>query len=475
MKKLLDDLEKARKDWRLTDEHINEFNKSWNVKINTFNKNATPESNETLNKNIHLESLNKSWENFKDNAFNTAWQLKNEIFDAAKKWQDITKAANNIKTNRTDKTRGELLKTTGDFKDKQDKRYQEVNNIVDRQKNIANREANIAAAKAGRYWDIYSDWEMANIKNNVIKKYWTNISNAEQYALNTNRTIDNDLLNVWLKEVADKDKRDAFKNVLLDKENSYMLNAVKEASEWNKKAIQDVGNFYNTYVKLKANDQFQRSQNTDRRADFEKEFATLDSKQKTNMLHDLTYKLPGFNIVADRLPALINKYPSLSLDELRLKVEKIANLWLTWSQQIPVILSKPEKNRTDAEKALVQNYLKRSLEEQQRSDRHTSTTQNLSQRLNKWTYYNNNVNDSTDIWKQIISDTEKNQDNIRKQTDKKVLENKWTTWKTYNISKSKISELKKRLTKLKNTDTNKYIKTVKALKKAQNEWRIKLY
>jgi len=37
---------------------------------------------------------------------------------------------------------------------------------------------------------------MANVKNDIIAKYGKNILSAEQYALNTNRTIDNDLLNV---------------------------------------------------------------------------------------------------------------------------------------------------------------------------------------------------------------------------------------------------------------------------------------
>ena len=367
---LLDKLEDERSKWNLTDSDLAKFNTYWNLRINT-----------DLNKwwdiwNVHMDSLNKTWDNYKNTAFQTANQLANVTFDAANKQTAIEKAKNSVKEARSDETRAELLKTTGEFKDKQETRYQDVKDITNRQKSIANREANIAQAKAGRYWDVFSDWAMANVKNDIIAKYGKNILSAEQYALNTNRTIDNDLLNVWLKELDDKNSRDAFKNTLLDKENSYMLNAIKEAADWNKKAIKDVETFYQAYTKQKADEEFKMSTHTERREWLDNEFESLDETQKISMLRDLSQWIPWYNLVADRLPSLIETYNRewLSLAEMRGKIEKTAELALTWNQQLASIQAIPEDKRTDEQNAFLKQALRRWLEVKERSDRSSDKT-----------------------------------------------------------------------------------------------------
>jgi len=66
--------------------------------------------------------------------------------------------------------------------------------------------------------------------------------------------------------------------------------------------------------------------------------------------------LPGYSIVADRIPSLINKYPNATLSEIQGKVAKIAELALTAKQQLPTIIAKEEKDRTQVEKDLLEQY-----------------------------------------------------------------------------------------------------------------------
>lgn len=349
----------------------------WKV---TMNETKAPTVNEgALNvnssyTNTNYDELNKTGQNYQNVINDRAKKLSDITYDAAWKQTDIEVAASKEKTARSDATRAELLDVTWDFKDKQDQRYTDVADITKRQENIANRQANISAAKAGQYGDIYSDGGLANIKNDIIATYGANILNAEQYALNTNRTIDNDLLNVGLTEIQDKDKRDAFKDVLLDKNNSYMLNAIAVAAEGDKQAINDISQFYQTYIKQKADNEATRAWFTEGRAGFEEEFKSVDAVGKATILKDNSATLPGYSVIADRLPELINKYPNLSLSELEAKVAKISELALTAKQQLPTIIAKPEADRTEIEKDLLLTYGTRGLEEQQASDRSTAET-----------------------------------------------------------------------------------------------------
>ena len=452
---LLDELEAQREQWVFTDDDITEFNKTGWLTISSsvgsdtysnlwvewdwyrdnqeiiekqYDYIAQADKNWTLNStveeartklddyykskssvessassNVHYDELNKTWENYEEVAQDAAKKLADIAEAEAIRKTEITSASNDVKIARSDETRAEYLETTGDFKDKQDDRYDEVSDITQRQEDIANRQANIAAASAWRYWDIYSDWAMANIKNDIIAKYWENILNAEQYELNTKRTIDNDLLNVWLKELDDKDARDEFKNILLDEENSYMLNAISEAADWNAKAVTDVETFYQTYLKTKADFESQRAGITELRYWLEEEYESSDVFMQANMLRDLTQDVPWFSLVADAIPDLINKYPDLGLSELEVKIAKMAELALTGKQQLEAISMKDEADRTADEKAIYENYLVRWLEEQQRADRSTSETINQNNASTLWnTTDDTPIYDNTPEWQAII-------------------------------------------------------------------------
>ena len=370
MEKTLEEkLQEAVDSWILSVEDMNS--------INYTALTANPDISTT-----HIDELNKSWDEYQKIAEDTAAKLADAAKEEAEKLAAIEKAANDIKIERSDETRENLEDITQDYKDTQDTRYDDVKDITAKQEAIANREANMAVAKAGQYGDIFSDWAMLNIKNDVMGKYWENILNAEQYALSTNRTIDTDLLNLWLKEIADEDARNEFKDVLLDKENSYMLAAVKEAAEGDKKALTDVETFYQTYIKLQATEEYSRSAHTDRRDDMQSEYETSDIETKAALLRDLSYETPWYSLVVDRIPGLIDTYPNMTLSELQWKVAKIGELALTAKQQIPAILAIDPDKRTQAQKDVLDTYFTRWLEEQERSDMSTPDTQALIDKNN---------------------------------------------------------------------------------------------
>lgn len=448
---LQDKLEEARKQWIFSDNDVKEFN---SYKLNLDQNNP----------NINIEDINKSWDEYKKRADETATQLSKLAKDSANKLTNIEESASDIKEKRSDDTRAKLEDTSKEFTDKQDTRYQDVKDITDKQESISNRQANIAAAKAGKYGDIFSDWAMMNVKNDVIAKYGQNILNAEQYALTTNRAIDTDVLNLWLKLVADEDKRNEFKDALLDKENSYMLNAIKEASDGDKKALKDVETFYQTYTKSKADEQYKRSVHTDRRVAMEKEYESMDTPEKqAQVLRDFSYETPWYTLVSDAIPQLISDYPNLSLSQLKTKVAKMGELALTAKQSITDILAIDRDKRTSNEQELLNQYFWRWLEVQQQWDISVVDTNRMNDNNianNKKTNIKKNSNISYDNPEPSKEDKAKQiaDAEIRKQA---LLEKK----KTLINNGSKTKRL---------ADARKYIaEKLDVLKKLKSAWKLK--
>ncbi len=171
---------------------------------------------------------------------------------------------------------------------------------------------------------------------------------------------------------------------------------LKKASEWNKKAIKDVSAVYEWFMKRKAQEEKNRSKFTQTRAATQKEYEWLDLPWKVALLKDWNKWVPWFNIIADRLPSLVNKYPNLSVAEMGLKIRKIAELALTAKSKLDIILSKKEEDRTQEEKDLVRQYLSRWVEERDRSDRITEDTialnkNNPVRNTNYWNISNRNT------------------------------------------------------------------------------------
>lgn len=359
---LFNKLEEEKKSWRLTQEDMDSFNSSWALSISSRND------------NLQFESANQTWKEYEANTLKTANKVADIAYDQADKKLWIEEAASNEKIARSDETRKELLETTGDFKNKQDTRYQEVADITKRQENIANREANIAVAKAWKYWDVFTDNQRNTIKNDVINKYGQNILSAEQYELNTNRTIDNDLLNVWLKELEDKNNRDVFKDALLDKENSYILTAIDKAATGNTDAVKDVQTFYNSMVKQKADEETTRWLISEKVQSREKEYADYDPTTKIAFVKDLTKNFEWIGYVWDSIWEMINKYPQASLEDIVSKITKEAQYAKDQSIMNNTLAQKSAEDRTATEENSFNTAIDRWQDARYRWDPNTTVS-----------------------------------------------------------------------------------------------------
>ena len=345
IKNLLKELENAKKKWELSSDDLSFLSNLWDANITT-----------RLDIDVNNEELNKIWKNYSDNAYSTATKKRELEYDTANKLWNIETASSNIKEARSDDTRQELLWNTSDYKTKQDERYKQVQDIIDTQKRIANRQANIEVANAWRYWDIYSDSTIQNIKNDTINRYWQNILNAMNTALSNNRQIDSDILNVWLTEVNDKNTRDAYKDALLDKNNSYILDAIKLARDWDKKAIEDVENFFQSAVRTRWENTLTRDEQSQRREFYEKEFASLSPEWKAQMLADFSSNVAWYSLVADYIPRMVENYPNLSLSELVWKMTKVWEYALSWKQLAEQFATINPEYLTDNQKDLLDMF-----------------------------------------------------------------------------------------------------------------------
>lgn len=446
---LFTQIEDKYKAWELTNEDLQEFNKSWQLWLSVTSSNP----------NYNLEKLWETGKEYEKNALATAWNLEKMYFDRAKQKVDIESAASDEKIARSDETREEFLNETNKFRDRSDERYDTLDDITDEQRRIAAREANITEAKAWRYWDVYDEWQRANIKNDIIWKYATNILSAEQYELENKRELDKDLLNVGIKELEDKNMRDAFKDALLDKENSYIFDAIDKAQAWDEKAIKDVETFYQWFVKQKASEEDMRWMISERIQDRNKEFASYDLETKIAFLRDLTKWEKWATYLDKQYEQLVAKYPNATLDDLVAKVRKewqyaMDESILTWtaSQKLYDELSDREKESYD-------EALKRWRQTEERSDLNTETSRQIQANTIAW----------KSIYKEPVSDI-RDPDNIdrtedRLATDRNILSrtvrddiswalNKVKTWwwKT-DISRSDFYNLIKETTI---NDYNKY-------------------
>lgn len=429
IKKLLNQVKEAREKWNLSDDDLKFLSNLWTL------------STTSRIQDVHNDEFNAIWWNYSDNAYKTAALKKEVDFDAANKLTNIEEASSKVKEKRSDDTRAELLDNTWVYRDKQEQRYKDIQDIVDTQKRIANRQANIEAAQSWRYWDVYTDSTESNIKNDIINRYWDNISAAMQYALQNNRAVDQDVLNVWLTEVNDKDKRDAFKDALLDKNNSYIMDAIRSAAAWDKKALEDVENFYQAAVRDRWEKAIERSWQTQKREFYEKEFKSLSREWKAQMLRDFTYNVPWYSLVADYIPEFIKNYPDLSLSELVGKMNKAWEYALSNKQLVASLQWDPNNWTEDQRKSYnyILNEWYHRLQEWNRTYPHTvNDSRNNTDR--DWvnnTYNQNNYDNTTDKNNAINranAESERNKTNI-----KTSLYDSWTwslnnEWNQFNTN-----------------------------------------
>lgn len=138
----------------------------------------------------------------------------------------------------------------------------------------------MAAAQAGASGVQLSQGAMDDVKNDIMAKYGSNIANAEQFRLETNKSIDQALRDTGLAIFDKQGAIDTFKNALLDAEFEPVLNALTAAALGKKEAAKDIADYYKKYIDKKAEEEYTRVAASETRAAKDKEWASATKDQK---------------------------------------------------------------------------------------------------------------------------------------------------------------------------------------------------
>lgn len=143
-------------------------------------------------------------------------------------------------------------------------------------------------------------------------KYATNIANAMDFKNKTNMSLDEALTNTGLAIFSKQSEIDTFKNAVQDAKYAPILEAVKQASAGNQKAIDDVNTFYQEMTKKKADEEYTRVAIDERISAEEKSFAEASSQKKEAILQNEIKDIPGAAYVGTEIGAVLNLYPNAS-------------------------------------------------------------------------------------------------------------------------------------------------------------------
>lgn len=153
--------------------------------------------------------------------------------------------------------------------------------------------SNIAMADAGKSGLQLSQGDLTTVQNDIMNKYATNIANAMDFKNKTNMSLDEALVNTGLAIFGKQQEVDNFKNILQDNKYAPILEAIKQASAGNQKAIDDVNTFYQEMTKKKADEEYTRVAIDERISAEEKSFAEASSQKKEAILQNEIKDIPG--------------------------------------------------------------------------------------------------------------------------------------------------------------------------------------
>lgn len=213
---------------------------------------------------------------------------KSETLDRAR-WQEeqnIITYGQQWARNRYDNQKEQLDVVQWKYEDNVWNRRADADALMKRQEWIATRQANIWAAKAWESGLQMSAWAMNDITNDIVAQYGTNIANAEQFKLQTNMSLDEWLKNTWLDIFKNKQSIDNFINNLDKDQYQPLLNAVAAATEWNKKAVSDIKDFYNWIINKKVEWETSWMLKTEYLADTEREWQNANPAKRLALLEN---------------------------------------------------------------------------------------------------------------------------------------------------------------------------------------------
>lgn len=273
--KQLWDLKKRKANWELIQAKEIDDLKSEALSLNTWWR----------SNNFNLDKANETGNKLAENAGKIADATASNAIEFWEKTSEKVQERDQPKLDRVNEKEKNVKNVIDKFEDISDwQRREEITNITNRQKQIAWRQANIAAAKAWSNGVVLSESAKMSIKDDIIAKYWQNILTAEQYELENQRSIDDDLKNIWLKEFEIQWNIDAFKDSIQDNAYAPILNALDDAKKGNQKAIDDVSSFFQEIVRKKWVEEADRWLWRERVQDTEKEFEDMTVNQKAAYL-----------------------------------------------------------------------------------------------------------------------------------------------------------------------------------------------
>lgn len=297
---------------------------------------------------VAFETTGKAME---DRASNYASEIEKNANKYALREQDLIKQRDANKRTRADQQEKELADIETNAEKNINIRRDDANTIVNQQNAIASRNANISAAQAVQSGLQLSQSEVDSIRNDTIAKYGMNIMNATDFKNKTNINLDEALTKLNLDVFQKQSDIDNFRNLLDNEEFVPVLNAVKAASEGNKKAIDDVYTYYTEFTKKKAEEEYNRMMKTERYVAEEKEFQGASLPIKEKILYNKVNEIPGFQYVTQDIGAILNQYPNASMTflmstivEKAMKNQDSRNLILAAVQTGKVSLPEDLKN-----------------------------------------------------------------------------------------------------------------------------------
>jgi len=288
----------------------------WSTTVNNAPVDSTKEYipvSTVKDNNPNTPAFEATWDQMEKNADKYSSDIEKSANERAAQEQALILQRDADKRARADQQEKDLTTIEDKAEANLDERRKDADALYKTQNEIASRNANMAAAQAGQTGLQLSQAELESIRNDTIAKYGTNILNAQDFKNKTNMSIDEAITKLNLDVFQKQAEIDNFRNLLDNEEYAPMLNAVKAAAEWDKKAIDDVYAFYTEYTKKQAEETYNRMAKTDRYIAEENEFQKSDLPIKEKILYDKINEIPGFQYVAQDIGAILNQYPNASM------------------------------------------------------------------------------------------------------------------------------------------------------------------
>lgn len=212
----------------------------------------------------------------------------------------------------------ELDRINEEFKRKSEQSGADADELLRMQHDIASRQANITAAKAGQSGLVMAESDIQGVKDDAISKFGNNITNAMDFRNKTKMSL-NDAVAAMAKDINLK-KGDITKALqgLTDKETAPVLSAIAAAATGNQEAAAAVRDFVGELQKKKATEEYNRMSRTQRIEDTNDEYQKAPLSRKISLvMESLTDSeenggvgAAGGLVTQDVINNLISKYPA---------------------------------------------------------------------------------------------------------------------------------------------------------------------